>query len=447
MYWHTLTPFIQILAATLAFFIPPFRYRALVFTPLIIFLICITISSASSSKDLDFQAFCMNQWPWYLATLEKLFFTNPEQDFWRVDQPKAEAASMPMGLSKLRWSTALRLNLRGVGWNYQVKNIPQSTGPQTKWRFILYQLGSYVKTYLILDILSTYSSRNFYHSPDLDLASLTIRHPSWIRSFINVFYAGANVYYSIDLSYIQGSILAVLLGLSQPKVSGIPTSPSRSLTTDLLQDWPPVFGNIRDVTTVRWFWGGFWHQLIRRPFSSWSQALVSFLHIPRGTLLSSYTQLYTTFAISGFFHGVISHITPASQQHTVYESFWLYFNFFILQGMAIQFEDAVIGSYERLFPTQSSSSSSSSSSSCHHAYQSKGNGKRGDTADVEISGVTWKTILGYIWVIGWFCFSLGWAGDASLKSGLYTIQAAKFSIIRPLLKLDEVRYWLGGLID
>ena len=215
MFFHILTSFVQILAL----FLPPFKYRALVFTPLIITLIYITIQSASSSKDLDFQALVMNSWPWSLATLEKVLFTTPEHDFWRADRPKAEAASMPMmGLSKLRWSTALRFNLRGVGWNYQVKNVPRSMAPQTKWRFILHQLGVCIKTYLMLDILSTYSSRNFYRLPDVDMASLTIRDPSWFRSFVNALYAGANFHYSIQLTYTQGSIIAVLLGLSKPKV-------------------------------------------------------------------------------------------------------------------------------------------------------------------------------------------------------------------------------------
>ena len=216
MFLYALTPFIQILAL----FLPPFKYRALLLTPPILACVCITILSASSSKDLEFQAFVMTQWPWYLATLEKLLFASPEQDFWRTDRPEAEAASMPMGLSKLQWATALRFNLRGVGWNYQVKNVPPLTAPQSKWRFILHQLSLYVKTYFIIDILSTYSSRNFYYSPDVDLASLTVRDPSWFRSFMNALYAGANVHYSIQLTYTQGSILAVLLGLSQPKVGG-----------------------------------------------------------------------------------------------------------------------------------------------------------------------------------------------------------------------------------
>ncbi len=31
-----------------------------------------------------------------------------------------------------------------------------------------------------------------------------------------------------------------------------------------LQDWPPMFGFIKDVTTLREFWGRYWHQTIRK---------------------------------------------------------------------------------------------------------------------------------------------------------------------------------------
>lgn len=30
------------------------------------------------------------------------------------------------------------------------------------------------------------------------------------------------------------------------------------------QDWPPLMGRLRDVSTVRNFWGRFWHQNLRR---------------------------------------------------------------------------------------------------------------------------------------------------------------------------------------
>lgn len=31
-----------------------------------------------------------------------------------------------------------------------------------------------------------------------------------------------------------------------------------------MQDWPPIFGSLYDTTTVREFWGKYWHQTVRK---------------------------------------------------------------------------------------------------------------------------------------------------------------------------------------
>ena len=181
-----------------------------------------------------------------------------------------------------------------------------------------------------------------------------------------------------------------------------------------------MFGNIRNAITVRYFWGSFWHQLIRRPFTSYTQALVSFLRVPRGTLLSSYVQLYTTFLISAFFHGMTTYMAPPSAGHSLHDSFWLFFNFFILQAMGIHFEDTVIGIYDRVFPSNVRSVNTEE--------------KKRDGLEAEVDNTpSWKTLVGYTWLICWFWFSLGWGGDANLKSGLATINPIKLSIVGPLV--------------
>ena len=40
---------------------------------------------------VDLRSLMIGQWPWYLGTLEKLAFGLPEQDYWRVDRPRAQA--------------------------------------------------------------------------------------------------------------------------------------------------------------------------------------------------------------------------------------------------------------------------------------------------------------------------------------------------------------------
>ena len=53
-------------------------------------------------------------------------------------------------------------------------------------------------------------------------------------------------YYSLNMQYSLVAGLVVALGFYKP------------------QDWPPQMGRLRDVSTVREFWGQFWHQNLRR---------------------------------------------------------------------------------------------------------------------------------------------------------------------------------------
>ena len=212
-------PHILLIAVQLLIFtLPPFKYRALIFVPLIVSLVCAGLQN-TFTEDLELLASIVSLWPWYLGTIEKLLFTRPEEDFWRVDRTRAEATRMSPGLSKLVWSLSLWRGPRGIGWNHQVKGVPKATAPQTKWRFILYQLGCYAQYYLVCDLLTTYVSKHYYGSPNVDYASLTIRDPAWSRSLLNAFVAGALVQFPLQLQYTLASIVFVLLGLSQPKVS------------------------------------------------------------------------------------------------------------------------------------------------------------------------------------------------------------------------------------
>ena len=58
--------------------------------------------------------------------------------------------------------------------------------------------------------------------------------------------AGITNYCVLNLQYSAGSALAVATCLYTP------------------QDWPPMMGRLSDVSSVRAFWGKFWHQNLRR---------------------------------------------------------------------------------------------------------------------------------------------------------------------------------------
>ena len=108
----------------------------------------------------------------------------------------------------------------------------------------------------------------------------------------------------------------------------------------------------------------FWHQTHRKTFTSHSNFLASALHLPKGTF-TTYFKFFTSFFISGLLHAVAEY---AIHQHFSEGSS---IRFFVLQAVAITFEDAVIAIASCL------------------GYKSKA-----------------FRLIGFIWVFTWFTFSL-----------------------------------------
>lgn len=93
-------------------------------------------------------------------------------------------------------------------------------------------------------------------------------------------------------------------------------------------------GNFFHATTVRNFWGREWHQMIRRVISTPGTLLRNALGVKRGTMLSSYMQLYVGFAFS-----VVMHAAGALNvsRETLGEPWW-----FMSQAVMITIEDFVM---------------------------------------------------------------------------------------------------------
>ena len=104
-----------------------------------------------------------------------------------------------------------------------------------------------------------------------------------------------------------------------------------------------------------------------------------FLKFPRGTNRSSYTQLYVAFFLSALFHfsGDFTF-----RKRTVYYSF----KFFLLQAVAITFEDFVIYIAKRLLRRK--------------GIEFKPGEVCGSWAEAVVK------VIGYCWVTLWFCLTL-----------------------------------------
>ena len=95
--------------------------------------------------------------------------------------------------------------------------------------------------YLLYDICWYQISTSSYTSTSTDIFSNSLP-----RQAVFTWMVGTINYCTLNLQYSVASAFTVALGLYAP------------------QDWPRLMGRLRDVSTVRDFWGKFWHQIIRR---------------------------------------------------------------------------------------------------------------------------------------------------------------------------------------
>ncbi|KIK64190.1 hypothetical protein GYMLUDRAFT_40475 [Collybiopsis luxurians FD-317 M1] len=168
------------------------------------------------------------------------------------------------------------------------------------------------------------------------------------------------------------------------------------------EDWPEFMGHWSDAYTIRRFWGRVWHQQLRHLVSAPGDLVAQrWLCLARGTNASAYTKLFIAFLITGTIHQVGDY----SLQH---RDFWaggsLYF--FVSQAVAITVEDGIIAL-----------------------------GKKGGIQD---SG--YVRILGYVWTVSWFAFSLPVWLDPCVHDGV--LKGMSMSIIGGLWKGD----WTGETV-
>ena len=135
-----------------------------------------------------------------------------------------------------------------------------------------------------------------------------------------------------------------------------------------------------------------------------------FLRFPRGTNLSSYTQLYVAFFLSAFYHFVGE---VMYERRAVYRSFI----FFPLQAVAITFEDFVIYLAKRLLLR----------------WGKKLNPGNTDESWVEVV----VRVIGYCWVTLWFCLTLPIYTDGASLCGFYNVDRRRIA----QFLLDTLARW------
>ncbi|GAW14658.1 hypothetical protein ANO14919_040610 [Xylariales sp. No.14919] len=384
------------LSVPLAFASPQFPGRVLFFSSLIIVLAISTQIDPHFTNDPGIAQPFSQLWSIWFSALEKLFASTrdshkagkpvigPESLFWRDGRVAREAEGF-VGFSpaKILWALGLSISLRGSGWNFSVENVPTLTPAERSSRS---------------GFLISRSCKTLYYYFMADVAN---------QLWMQLFYVANSGSGYTEIGMVNSKYLTI----RDPDFgwSHFFNSHFRRLTLLAFKDWPPLFGAISGVTSVRAFWGKFWHQLIRRSFKGFTGYIVDLFRIPRQTPLSSNTQVWLAFLMSSFFHAQLNLITPVPSNIEFAERTIGMFRFFMWQALAISFEDtmrSICGRGERIGSIW------------------EGGGR--------ICNVLRKP-LGWIWVILSFWVSIPWAADVTLRFRFGDESMVPFSIVAPCI--------------
>ena len=267
-------------------------------------------------------------------------------------------------LSKIIWALRLMTSPRGIGWNWQVRDV--SSNPDSharRWvavrRYALRAVAAYAQKLGVLYVLGVakYLLAEGEGVTGNRLVSVLVGLCVWSWE-----------YFELNSMYSVAAAMSIAAGACEP------------------WEWPPIFGPISEAWSVRQFWGVFWHQMLRRvinslltivsPLLTSSQKvrqpairLARFLGLRRGTLSSKYTQLYVAFFLSTLLHQWSIFNTARADVGE--------FRFFMSQAVIITLEDFL-----------------------QHCWRGISGRKRSD----ELGG--FERSVGYVWTFGWMCWCL-----------------------------------------
>ncbi|RPD52490.1 hypothetical protein L227DRAFT_558657 [Lentinus tigrinus ALCF2SS1-6] len=381
---HLLLP--EIALAVLMAVRLPFVLKAAISCVFLGSILHIVLTTSTGSVSADYAVGCSGFGTLFFNVLLFVWIVDPMDGFRHVRDPDGTPLATRSLLARVYNAACIVRNYRLVGWNVQASKVAHSS-KATRSQFLPHRFRQFLWSFLFVDLVESYvySHHHLY-------AAAPGGPPMWeglsgfvLRSWVLLVW-GMMIYATLKMCYEITSLLAVGLGCSHP------------------QDWPDMFGHFSDAYTVRRLWGRTWHQILGRHFSSWGKLVVRALGIPRGTWLSSQTQVYTAFFISALYHSFGD--VMIDKRH-----FGRSFPFFMSNALAITFEDTVIALAK----------------SCGVAAW----GKEGSPCALAMK------LLGYAWVVLWLRFSgpmfVDWMYEAGVVEG-------------PVLPLSPVRSLLVPLI-
>ncbi|KIK56854.1 hypothetical protein GYMLUDRAFT_775031 [Collybiopsis luxurians FD-317 M1] len=316
-----------------------------------------------------------------VKTMYMLFLVDPVRDWRHKSDGKRSIASFPWW-KRVYWCICAAFTMRGVGWNYQISQIP-SPSRLTRSMFLCATLLRALSSYLLLDAVQCLLQVTpFFNNPQ---TTVSMRSHSYIQQSYYMALSFTIPYASIKFHYSLAAFIAVASGYS------------------LQEDWPDMFGSWFDAYSVRNLWGKTWHQLYRNQYSTVGKFVAGLLGAPRRTILSVFIQLHVAFLVSGLSHSF--------GDYTVgFHKFGhMTLPFFALQPFAIMFEELFLFTIKSL-----------SNSNRYPFIRST----------IKSIPSPMRRCLGYTWTLAWFTYSASWYIDPAAQAGFGRSDIIPWSIIR-----------------
>ncbi|RAH44818.1 wax synthase family protein [Aspergillus brunneoviolaceus CBS 621.78] len=285
----------------------------------------------------------------------------------------------------------LLLTIRGIGTPWQPKNIPsfpavmQTDPPPGRTQYVVRQLAIIIWQGLFLRLLEhprLHPDQSFYRPGQ----EFSYRLDQWPGRLACTYIIGLiPSYLFLDMMYRGTAILFV--GSGDHSVS----------------QWPPLFGSLADSYTCRGFWGKFWHQYLRWPFSSFSKCVTTrILKLPRPSLVERYVNVFIVFSLSMIMHMIGNTVAGVEGGH--FGSLL----FFLSHVVAIMFEDAV----QYVWRAAAARRPRAPVRLEDEQKQKKGD-VNADATPAAIRGgggvpPLWQRCVGSVWVVLWIACSWSW---------------------------------------
>ncbi|KAF7352271.1 MBOAT-2 domain-containing protein [Mycena venus] len=356
------------------------------------------LSLSTGHPTLDY-CFAAAWFPYLFAASDYILLTDVQRELWMVKPP--QRADEPIEnapiFRRISWGISLITSTRGVGWAHEQRyaNPPRPSPSTPRGAFIRSQIFQALGFAALTEAINFFNMRN----PALYTGGPSLAAYGWFWRY-QVVWAWSIPMAAISIcNHALSAALSVGIGASDP------------------EDWPPFMGSIMLAWSVRNFWGRVWHQTMRRVrWSSQSydylltKIMIQFLsahgkfvahkvlRLKPGSNVSAYTQLYVAFLISGIMHYLPDYMALRHWGGGALV-------FFLLQAVAITFEEGVQSLGRRLGFTES---------------------------------WRWK-VVGYCWVWSWFAFCLPIWQDPLLHEGVFEEQHYSVIVVVRQLRAQAVR--------